>query len=217
MDSHFEENHRHKTTLDNLMEGFQLISFDWRYLYVNDAVVEQSKYAREQLLGYTMMEKYPGIEKTKLFTVLRKCMKERVSAYFENEFQFPDESTGWFELRIHPVPEGLFILSIDITDRKKADSHRKKYMEDLEEMIFITCHKVRQPVVNILGVAYLLDMPKTTQDDLRTMLGYIKQSAITLDDFTKELTQFVHNLKEKAHAHSEKSDGSDQDSSQTGV
>ena len=113
------------------------------------------------------------------------------------------------------MPEGLFILSIDITDRKNADYHREKDIEDLEEMIFITCHKVRQPVLNILGVAYLLDMPKNTQDDLRTMLTYIRESAITLDDLTRELTTFVHNLKEKAIAYVEKRMDADQISGQT--
>jgi PAS domain S-box-containing protein len=33
----------------------------------------------------------------------------------------PNREVGWFELRIQPMPEGLFILSIDITERKQAE------------------------------------------------------------------------------------------------
>ena len=33
---------------------------------------------------------------------------------------FPDRSTGWFDVRSQPVPEGVFVLSIDITERKRA-------------------------------------------------------------------------------------------------
>ena len=36
-------------TFDHLLEGFQIIGFDWRYKYVNDAVVKQSKFSREEL------------------------------------------------------------------------------------------------------------------------------------------------------------------------
>ena len=65
------------------------------------------------------MEKYPGIEKTPMFDLLKLCVKERKADYFENEFTYPDNTKGWFELRIQPVPEGLLVLSIDITERKK--------------------------------------------------------------------------------------------------
>src|SRR3989338_7701149 len=101
-------------TLDYLMEGFQLISFDWRYLYLNDSVVRQSMYPRDELIGFTMMEKYPGIE---------------------NEFSYPSGEKGWFELHIQPVPEGIFILSIDITRRKEAEASLMKLNENLEELV----------------------------------------------------------------------------------
>ncbi|MCE5215045.1 MAG: PAS domain S-box protein [Methanobacterium sp.] len=105
--------------LDNMMEGCQIISPNWRYLYVNDAVAKQGHAQKEELLGHTMMEIYSGIENTELFDVLRSCMKERSSHHIDNEFVYPDGSVGWYELSIHPVPEGIFILSIDITERVK--------------------------------------------------------------------------------------------------
>jgi hypothetical protein len=184
------------STLDNLIEGFQLISHDWTYLYVNKAVVKQSRYTRkDDLLGYTMMEKFPGIEETEMFRVLQSCMTERITARIENEFTFPDNGKGWFELRIEPVPEGIFILSLDITERKRGEIDKKKYTEGLEEMIFKTSHKVRQPVTNILGLSNLLDNANISLDHLREITGYMKASAERLDDFTKELTHFIKNLK----------------------
>ena len=110
---------KYRNVLDNLMEGCQIIGFDWRYLYVNDAVAKHGRFRKEELLGHTMMEMYPGIEDTELCEVLKRCMKERTSTQFENKFKYPDGRMGWFELRVHPVSEGIFILSIDITKRKK--------------------------------------------------------------------------------------------------
>lgn len=108
-------------TLDSLMEGFQLISMDWRYVYINDAVVKQSGYKmKSELLGYTMMERFPGIEQTKLFKHLEQAMYEGIASNFENEFTFPDGTSRWYELRVQPVLSGLFVLSIDISDRKRA-------------------------------------------------------------------------------------------------
>ncbi len=113
---------RYRSTLDHMLEGCQIIGFDWRYLYVNDAVTTQGKQTKEALLGRTMLEMYPGIDQTALFSDLRRCMDERVATQIENEFLFPDGSKGWFELSVQPVPEGLFILSFDITERKQAEA-----------------------------------------------------------------------------------------------
>ncbi|MCM2270921.1 MAG: PAS domain-containing protein, partial [Thermoanaerobaculia bacterium] len=112
--------------LDHLLEGCQIVGFDWRYLYVNDALVKQSRRRRDELLGRTMMEVYPGIEKAPFFGALRECMRRRRPQTLENEFEFPDGSVGWFELHFEPVPEGVLVLSIDISARYRAESERAR-------------------------------------------------------------------------------------------
>ncbi|MGD8403313.1 MAG: PAS domain S-box protein [Anaerolineales bacterium] len=116
-----ESEARYRHTLDLMMEGCQIIGFNWRYLYLNDVADEHNRRPKEELLGKKYTDIWPGIESTRLFSVLRRCMEERVSQSLENEFTFLDGSTGWFELRIYPVPEGVVILSIDITDRKQTE------------------------------------------------------------------------------------------------
>lgn len=198
MSEHFEISSRNHSTFDDLMEGFQVIGFDWRYLYVNDSVVRQAKCtSKDDLLGYTMMEKFPGIENTELFKVLKQCMNERISKNMENEFTFPDNTKGWFELRIQPVPDGIFVLSMDITARKITEQERQKHIRGLEEMLFMTSHKIRQPVAHILGISNLLSVSNHQQNDLNKIAGYMKQSASSLDTFTRELVTFIHEQKIK--------------------
>ena len=108
-------------SMDHMLEGVQIIDFDWKFIYVNEALLVHSKYSSEELLGHTVMEKYPGVENTSLFKKYEQCLVERQILHFENEFLFPDSSTGYFELSFQPVPEGMFILSVDITERKKAE------------------------------------------------------------------------------------------------
>jgi PAS domain S-box-containing protein len=113
-----EAEKRYRNTLDNMKEGFQILSDKWVYLYVNQAAAAHGKTTREKLLNHTIMEVYPGIEKTEMFGVLKKCLLERRVEHIENEFTYPDGSKRLFELDIEPVPDGLLILSRDVTQEK---------------------------------------------------------------------------------------------------
>lgn len=120
------QDERYQNILNSVMEGLQIIDPDFRYVYLNPAAIAQSHYREEEIIGHTMTELYPGIEHTALFGLLRECMISRATKYLENEFVYPDQSRGWFELRIQPCTEGLLILSVDITERKKAEQSRMK-------------------------------------------------------------------------------------------
>jgi hypothetical protein len=106
---------------EHLSVGCQLIGFDWKYKYLNNAAASHGRKHRSKLLGLTILEAYPGIEETPLFTVLRRCMTNREPEKFENKFTYADGSFRWFELYMNPVPEGLFIISADISERKVAE------------------------------------------------------------------------------------------------
>src|SRR3990170_2273713 len=130
-----EREERYYNTLNNMLEGCQIIDFEWHYLYVNDAAAKQGRKTKEELLGRTMMEIYPGIEDTKMFAVLRRCMDERVPQRIYNEFIYPDSSKAWFDLSIQPVPEGIFILSIDVTERKKTEKLLQESKERYKHLV----------------------------------------------------------------------------------
>jgi PAS domain S-box-containing protein len=112
---------RFRTTLESLIEGCQIIDRDWRYLYVNAAAAKQGGQTVERLLGRTIIEAFPGIEQTELFDAFRKTMENRAPQQIENEFTRADGVSAWFQVVIQPVPEGIFILSADITERKRYD------------------------------------------------------------------------------------------------
>ncbi len=111
----------YRTTLENMIEGCQIIGFDWCYLYLNNTANIHNRRPKEELLGKKYMDIWPGIETTNIFHIIQDCLEKRTNHHLENEFVFPDGTNGWFDLSIQPIPEGVFILSIDITERKIAE------------------------------------------------------------------------------------------------
>lgn len=124
-----ESEERFRSTLDNMIEGCQIIGFDWRYLYLNEAAARHGRRTREELLGHTMMEGYPGIEQTEMFAAVKRCLEDRICNQMENEFIFPDGTRGWFQLEFEAVPEGVFIMSLDITERRRAEEALRRSEE----------------------------------------------------------------------------------------
>ncbi|MCK6638915.1 MAG: PAS domain-containing protein [Bacteroidia bacterium] len=180
-------------SLDNLLEGYQVIDFEWRYVYVNKTVVKHSRYSSaEDLIGFTMMEKYPGIENTRLFEILRQCMTDRISTVMENEFEFPDGGIGYFDLRIEPVPQGLFILSVDVTERKKAERTRTQYVESLELLLKITSRCVEQPVEQIMNLSDSIEK-SAEAEQLKIVVSNLRSSAEQLMACRREIATLIPN------------------------
>jgi PAS domain S-box-containing protein len=105
---------RFHRTFDGMQEGCQIIGFDWKYLYINESAARQGRNTPEGLTGRTVMEAYPGIERSSFFPSLVECMVQRTPCRIRSRFEFPDGSTGDFELSIQPCPEGTFILSTEL-------------------------------------------------------------------------------------------------------
>jgi light-regulated signal transduction histidine kinase (bacteriophytochrome) len=163
------------------------------------------------LLGCTMMEKYPGIEKTDGFKKFRYCMEERIPFHIENEFTFPDGTSSWFELRIEPVPEGIFILSADISERKQAEQAQQKMNDELEARVqertmqlvsanktlekfsYSVSHDLRSPLRAIDGYAMLLEKEYTPILDTegQRLLSVIRQNTMKMGRLIDDILEFA--------------------------
>jgi PAS domain S-box-containing protein len=118
-------------TLDTMLEGCQIVGFDWRFRYINDAAQRQNRRPNAECLGRTVLECWPDIESSELFAAFQRCFEQRVTQQLEVERFFPDGDRGWYRTVLQPVPEGLAMYSEDITRRKLAEQELRASEERL--------------------------------------------------------------------------------------
>ncbi|ACL01817.1 PAS/PAC sensor hybrid histidine kinase [Desulfatibacillum aliphaticivorans] len=162
-----EREKRFRATLDNMLEGCQIIGFDWSYIYLNDAAAKHGRMNKQDMTGKSMLDLYPGIEQTEIFALMQDGMINRVSHQVENVFYYGNGSNRWFELSIQPVPEGIFVLSIDVTERKWAE-HSFKESESRFRTLF------EQAPIGIIMVAPN-GFPIRSNKALRELVGYTEK------------------------------------------
>ncbi|MBL8826409.1 MAG: PAS domain S-box protein [Planctomycetaceae bacterium] len=187
---------RLRSTFDNMIEGCQILDFDLRYLYLNDKAAQQGRLTREKMLGKTIREVYPGVEQTAVYKSLEQSVRTRVSIQMETEFFFPDGSSGIFELSVQPVPEGIAIMSVDITERKRAgeqlrasEQRYRELLTFLPEAIFVQADFK----INFCNPAFLRLVGATNEADVlgKSPLDFIPRE---LHDLVRER---IHRMRDK--------------------
>lgn len=201
---------RFRSTLDNMLEGCQILGFDWCYIYLNDSADRHNRRPKEELLGKKYTDMWHGIESTEVYRIIKNCMDNRVTHHMENEFEFPDGSKGWFELSIQPIPEGVFILSYDISERKKSEHELLKLNAELEHRVaerttelevvnkeleaftYSVSHDLRAPLRHISGFVQLLNENKSQAMDAKSnrYLSIISDSAKQMGKLIDDLLNF---------------------------
>jgi len=177
---------RLRVSIDDLLEGVQLIDRDWRYVYVNAKAAEHGQRPVNELVGRTLMDCYPEIEQTHLFAALRRVMDSRCAESLRTTFSFSTGESRWFDVQIDPVPDGICVLSLDVTERVRADEGQAlmaAIVTSSDDAIISTTldgivlswnagaeHLYELPASEMIGKSYMPIVPQDKQSEFASSL-----------------------------------------------
>lgn len=187
-----------KATDENIL--CSITDSDGIIIYANKIFCEVSKYSKEELLGKNHSIVNADFHSSDFFKKMWETIKSGKTWRGEVKNKAKDGSYYWLDSVIIPIKDEkgtiikYFSLRILITDKKQIEEERNEHIRILKEMLFMTSHHVRQPIANILGLASLLNNEQNSQEENFKIVEYIKQSALSLDEFTRELTTFISDI-----------------------
>ncbi len=194
-----ESEGRLRRTLDNMMEGYTILSHDLRYLFVNKVGAGQAHLTQRQLLGRTPMDLYPDFQSTGMYALLQRCLRERLPVQAEEELTLADGSKAYFEVNVQPTSEGLVVLSLDTTERRSSALARDSLEEQLRQSQRMdavgrlaggVAHDFNNILSIILGYGEGLLEDLKPGDPMRADVKEIHKAALRAAELTKQLLMF---------------------------
>ncbi|WP_146217062.1 PAS domain S-box protein [Falsiroseomonas bella] len=118
-----ESGERLRGVLDGMTEGFGLLSPDFTILEHNREALRMDGRPREEIVGRSHWEAYPGTKGSELGRLLEHAMGARVPVSLEHCYSFENGQARWLDMRAYPTPDGaLAVFWRDVTDRKTAEA-----------------------------------------------------------------------------------------------
>ncbi|KKL13193.1 hypothetical protein LCGC14_2528190, partial [marine sediment metagenome] len=119
----------YKLIFESITDAVYALDREWRYTIVNKSAADLIQMHEEKLIGNKITDLFPGIESTVFFKTYRNVMESRKAETVINDFVHEDGRTGWYEVRVYPVPAGILCIATDITDRKQTAELLRKSEE----------------------------------------------------------------------------------------
>jgi PAS domain S-box-containing protein len=109
---------RYRGVLENMDEAFVLLDHDLDVLDANRSAANYLEQAVETLIGSNFLALFPAFAESSLGVLLQDALNERRSAVVERPVTLTDGRCPWFEVRAHPVDEGLAVMFRDVTTQR---------------------------------------------------------------------------------------------------
>lgn len=169
-----------------IMDGEKNI-VDFQFKYTSDAIEKVTGTEQEDIIGSSLLDKYPMVNENGLFSLMKDCFLNGETQEHESVYTFENQ-TKYIHNTIVKSANGITNTAWDTTKVKEAEKVLQKLNEDLSLQ-----NTIFKEAENVAGVGsfiwYLDDGSATVSDNFYRILGVKPNSFDVTFDAYKE---YVH-------------------------
>ncbi|MCG8572547.1 MAG: PAS domain S-box protein [Spirochaetes bacterium] len=115
---------RYRMLLQSITDAIFVIDWDWRFTEINDAAESFIQKKREEILGKSIKEIFPGIEDNPFYKTILKVTAIQKADSVVSSYSMGEE-TKWYEILVYPVLHGILCISRDISEKNETENALK--------------------------------------------------------------------------------------------
>lgn len=202
-----ESEMRYRELIDNMSSGVAVYKIagdgeDFIFQDMNKSGEKISSIIKNEIIGKSVREVFPGIEKFGLFKVLQKVWKTGKSAHHPISLYKDKRVSHWVENYVYKLPSGEIIAVYDdMTERKKAEEEamRSSQLATLGELAAGVAHEINNPANGIINYAQILLNKSDEGSREYNIAGRIIDEGDRIATIVKCLLLFASDREEKKH------------------
>ena len=204
-----ESEEKYRFLMESITDGVSAFDKEGRYILVNDEAVKMVGLPKEKMLNSKQTDLFPGIEKTKYYKTYKRVLKTRKSEIILQEYPFEDARKGWYENRIHPAPEGVLVITSDVSEQKNAEQEIKKLNQTLEQRVeertlelekrnrelqefsFVAAHDLKAPLTNLGALISMIEQADGVDEHCKAVFEKLKVSVNQMETVLYALNDII--------------------------
>lgn len=179
---------RLNTIFESITDAFFLLDTNWVFSSVNSEVERLLQVKREQILGKTIWEVFPGEVMGPFYQQYKQAVTTGKAAHFEAFFE-PRQL--WLEVKAFPSEEGVSVYFSNITDKVRAHQELYQQNKDLQQFAYIVSHNLRAPLTNMLGLVDMLSGLDKAAPEHDELLAHLRLSTEQLDTVLRDMNTIL--------------------------
>jgi PAS domain S-box-containing protein len=107
------------TVLGSISDTYASFDREWRFVSVNRRSIELLSLRVEDVIGKRLWDLFPELVGTPFHDAALRAVEENIITRVE--YTYPVDSDRWLEARFHPSPDGVTLVTTQISERKRAE------------------------------------------------------------------------------------------------
>jgi len=188
---------RFRKIFENMHSGvaiYKPVENGQNFIFVdfNKSAENITKVSKQELIGKTLLEKFPLMDKSPLFKALQTVNETGNDAYLPPFYYKDNQREGWRENYIYKLSTGEIVaIFSDVTERKNAEiklqnqnvelikAKEKAEESDRLKSAFLQnlSHEIRTPLNAICGFSGMLNKPELSEEKRKSFTSIIQTSS----------------------------------------